>query len=79
MSVELIENIDYEIKETLEDLISQMKTEIFEVLDVIKFLIRHNQFKCAHNVLLSDFQEATIGNYLEKILDFLKRINNESN
>ncbi|WP_456480092.1 hypothetical protein [Nautilia sp.] len=78
MSVELTENIDYEIKETLENLISKMKQDVLEVLCVIKFLIKQNEFEYANKVLLNAFQNAAIGNTFEKILNLPKRINNES-
>ena len=78
MRVELIENVDYEIKETLEDLISKMKQDVLEVLCVIKFLIKQNEFEYANKVLLNAFQNAAIGDTFEEIRNLLKRINNES-
>ena len=78
MSVELIENIDYEIKETLEDLISKMKQDILEVLCVSKFLIKQNEFEYANKVLLNAFQNAAIGDTFEEIRNLLKRTNHES-
>jgi len=77
MSVELIENIDYEIKETLEDLISKLKQDILEVLCIIKFLIKQDEFEYANKVLLNTFQNAAIGDTFEEIRNLLKRINNE--
>ncbi len=78
MRVELIENVDYEIKETLEDLISKMKQDVLEVLCIIKFLIKQNEFEYANKVLLNAFQNAAIGDTFEEIRNLLKRINNES-
>lgn len=78
MRVELIENVDYEIKETLEDLISKMKQDILEVLCVIKFLIKQNEFEYANKILLNAFQNTAIGDTFEEILNLLKRINYES-
>ncbi|WP_456488976.1 hypothetical protein [Caminibacter pacificus] len=77
MSMELIENIDYEIKETLENLISKMKQDILEVLCVIKFLIKQNEFEYANKVLLNAFQDAAIGDTFEEIRNLLKRIKND--
>jgi len=78
MRVELIENVDYEIKETIENLISKMKQDVLEVLCVIKFLIKHDEYQYAHNFLLNAFQNAAIGDTFEEIRNLLKRINNES-
>ncbi len=78
MSVELIENVDYEVKETLENLIIKMKQDILDVLCVIKFLIKQNEFEYANKVLLHAFQDAAIGDTFEEIRNLLKRINNES-
>ena len=78
MRVELIENVDYEIKETLEDLISKMKQDILEVLCVIKFLIKQNEFEYANKILLNAFQNTEIGDSFEEILNLLKRINDKS-
>lgn len=75
----IIENKDYEkLKEKIESLISEIKVDTLELLNVIKFLIKHNQFKYAHNVLIATFQDVLIGDNYEEILNLLERMNNES-
>ena len=75
----IIENKDYEeLKEKIESLLSEIKTDTLELLNVIKFLIKHNQFKYAHNVLIATFQNILIGDNYEEILSLLERINDES-
>ena len=75
----IIENRDYEeLKEKIENLISKIKTDTFDLLNVIKFLVKYNQFKYAYNILMATFQDILIGDNYEEILNLLKRISDES-
>jgi len=69
---------DEELKENIEQLLSQMKSEFSESLCVIKFLIKKNKFEYANDVLTSIFSEVIIGDTYEEILNLLKRLNNET-
>ncbi len=72
------ENIE-ELQEDLENLVSKMKNEVSEILYTLKVLIKHNEFECAQNMLIQAFQNATIGNNYENIMNLLKRLTNENN
>ena len=75
----IIENRDYEeLKEKIENLISKIRTDTFDLLNVIKFLVKYNQFKYAYNILMATFQDILIGDNYEEILNLLKRISDES-
>jgi len=75
----IIENRDYEeLKEKIENLISKIRTDTFDLLNVIKFLVKYNQFKYAYNILIATFQDVLIGDNYEEILNLLKRISDES-
>ena len=70
------ENLE-ELQEDFETLVSKMKNEVSEILCTLKVLIKHNEFECAHNMLLQAFQNATIGDNYENVLNLLKRLKNE--
>lgn len=75
----IIENRDYEeLKEKIKNLISKIRTDTFDLLNAIKFLVKYNQFKYAYNILMATFQDVLIGDNYEEILNLLKRINDES-
>ena len=75
----IIENRDYEeLKEKIENLISKIRADTFDLLNVIKFLVKYNQFKYAYNILMATFQDVLIGENYEEILNLLKRISDES-
>ena len=75
----IIENRDYEeLRKKIENLISKIRTDTFEFLNVIKFLVKYNQFKYAYNILMATFQDILIGDNYEEILNLLKRISDES-
>ena len=75
----IIENRDYEeLKEKIENLISKIRADTFDLLNIIKFLVKYNQFKYAYNILMATFQDVLIGENYEEILNLLKRISDES-
>ena len=75
----IIENkVHKEVKEEVENLISEIKTDTLELLNVIKFLIKHNQFEYAYNILIATFQDILIDSNYKEILNLLQRINDES-
>ena len=75
----IIENRDYEeLKEKIKNLISKIRTDTFDLLNAIKFLVKYNQFKYAYNILMATFQDVLIGENYEEILNLLKRISDES-
>ena len=75
----IIENRDYEeLKEKIKNLISKIRTDTFDLLNAIKFLVKYNQFKYAYNILMATFQDVLIGDNYEEILNLLKRISDES-
>jgi len=71
------ENLE-ELQEDLEKLVSKIKNEVSEILCTLKVLIKHNEFECAHNMLLQAFQNASIGDNYKNIMDLLKRLTNEN-
>ena len=71
------ENLE-ELQKDLETLISKMKNEVSEILWTLKILIKYNEFECADNMLFRAFQDATIGDNYENVLNLLKRLTNEN-
>ena len=67
-----------ELQEYLKNLVSKMKNEVSEILCTLKVLIKHNEFECAHNMLMEAFQNASIGDNYENIMNLLKRLSNDN-
>ena len=67
-----------ELQEDLKNLVSKMKNKVSEILCTSTVLIKHNEFECAHNMLMQAFQNASIGDNYENIINLLKRLSNDN-